>query len=428
MRALFSSVCFLSFFALPVSAATYTETRLLPDHTNYSGLFGTSVDMTESVLAVGAPGSSNRGYPSIVYLFDPETGDRIGSLSSEDVNEPDQYGTSLALADDRIVVGASGNDGAADNGGAAYVYDVNTGTELFKLTASDASKNALFGDSVAMNKNVIAVGAGSESGLGKKTGAVYLFDATTGTELRKITATDPSDQDRLGETIAMNDSTLLASARDDENGNNSGSVYVYDLATGEQTGKLLPEDGQPRDGFGTSISIMGNIAAVGARGEDEANTDAGAVYLFDLMTGSQIAKLVPSDPLVKDFGASVDMSGNVLIVGATQTDTHSGIIELRTGSAHLFDLTTLTEFDVLVPSEGETDDSFGASVAIYGETAAVGASFDWALPYDHHGSTYLYSGIPNSNETNPTSPVPLPAGVWLLGSALGLIALNRRRS
>ena len=123
--------------------------------------------------------------------------------------------------------------------------------------------------------------------------------------------------DSFGFSVAISGNVVIAgSRRDDDNGFNSGSVYLFDITTGNQIDKLLANDGVLGDGFGTSVGISGNTVIVGALGDDDNGDQSGAAYLFEVTTGDQIAKLLPNDGASGDiFGDSVGISGTVAIVG-----------------------------------------------------------------------------------------------------------------
>ena len=103
---------------------------------------------------------------------------------------------------------------------------------------------------------------------------------------------------------------------------------------GDQLAKLLPDDGAQGDLFGVSVAISGAIAIVGATSDDDNGDASGSAYLFDTTTGRQIAKLLPNDGAAKDnFGRSVAISGATAIVGAPLHDDNG----TDSGSAYLFD-------------------------------------------------------------------------------------------
>ena len=111
--------------------------------------------------------------------------------------------------------------------------------------------------------------------------------------------------DQFGGSIAIDNGVVAVGAHwDDDNGNASGSAYLFDATTGQQLHKLLPSDGAAGDCFGFSIAIANGVVAVGALDDDDNGTASGSAYLFDATTGQQLYKLLPSD------GAAGDMFGS----------------------------------------------------------------------------------------------------------------------
>ena len=191
----------------------------------------------------------------------------------------------------------------------------------------------------------------------------------------KLLPSDGAAYDYFGSSVAISGTTAIAGAYGGgDNGPYSGSAYLFDAITGAQMAKLLPSDGTTSDYFGKSVAISGATAIVGAYYDDDSGSETGSAYLFDTTTGTQLAKLLASDSAPGDyFGYSVAISGATAIVGAVWDDD-SGY---NSGSAYLFDTATGTQIAKLLPSDGASWDEFGISVAISGTTAIVGADFDY---------------------------------------------------
>jgi hypothetical protein len=265
-----------------------------------------------------------------------------------------------------------------------------------KLLPSDGATSDYFGYSVAISGTTAIVGAYGDGDNGGYSGSAYLFDTTTGTQIAKLLPSDGAGDDLFGNSVAISGTTAIVGAYgDDDNGGYSGSAYLFDTTTGTQIAKLLPSDGAVNDFFGTSVAISDTIAIVGAYLDDDNGTNAGSAYLFDTTTGTQIAKLLPSDGAANGrFGTSVAIIGTTAIVGAYGDDDNGG----DSGSVYLFDTTTGTQIAKLLPSDGAADDNFGYSVAISGTTAIVGAYGDDDNGGDS-GSAYLAILDCNNNGT-----------------------------
>ncbi len=222
-----------------------------------------------------------------------------------------------------------------------------TGTETAKLTAFDGGANAHFGFSVSISGDVAVVGARNAVGNVPLSGSAYVFQKPAGgwvdtTETAKLTASDGFVSDQFGFSVSISgDAAVVGAHLDDDNGINSGSAYVFQKPPGgwanmTQTAKLTASDGAAGDLFGRSASISGDLAVVGARLDDDNGNASGSAYVFR-WNGSawvQEQKLLASDGATGDrFGTSVAISGATAIVGAPYDDDNGG----DSGSAYLFD-------------------------------------------------------------------------------------------
>ena len=400
-------------------AQTGEETfKLVASDGSTQDYFGTSVAISGTTAIVGAPLHDDMGINSgAAYLIDTTTGVQIHKLLASDGAAFDVFGHSVAISGTTAIVGAYGDDFV----GAAYLFDTTTGLQISKLVPSDGTGNNLFGYSVGISGTTAIVGAFYNDTLPGGSGAAYLFDTTTGSEIHKLVASDGMAQDFFGRTVALSGTTAIVGAYGDEDrGADFGSAYLFDTTTGMETVKLFANDGAAHARFGDSVAISGTTAIVGAWRDDALGDGSGSAYLFDTTSGVQVAKLVPSDGTDFDFfGWSVAISGTTAIVGARGNDD-SGIL---TGSAYLFDMTTGSQTDKLLASDGAAGDQFGWSVAISNATAIVGANEDDDLG-DRSGSAYLYS-IPAGV---PVPAMPASALLTLVAAmtALGACLLRSR--
>jgi hypothetical protein len=305
-------------------------------------------------------------------------------LLASDAAAGDQFGWSVAISGNYAIVGASYNDdNNANDSGSAYIFELSNGTwtEKQKLLASDAAAGDQFGWSVAISGNYAIVGAYIDDNNANESGSAYIFELSNGTwtEKQKLLASDGAESDRFGESVAISGNYAIVGARRKDN--YTGSAYIFELSNGTWTEKqkLLASDGESSDHFGHSVAISGNYAIVGAYSDDNYYSNSGSAYIFELSNGtwSQQQKLLASNGFGRSndqFGWSVAISGNYAIVGA-QGDDDNGE---TSGSAFIFELSngTWTEKQKLLASDGATYDSFGRSVAISGNYAIVGAYAD----------------------------------------------------
>ena len=350
-------------------------------------IFGGSVAVSRTTTIIGAFFDDDAGdFSGSAYLFDTKTGLELFKLAASDSAEGDQFGTSVAISRTTAIVGAFGDD----DGGSAYLFDTETGLQIAKLTASDAEDGDLFGVSVAISLNTAVVGASFSDDAGSNSGSAYLFDTETGHQLFKLTATDAQANDFFGHSVAISGTTAIVGApNSDDAGSNSGSVYLFDTLTGLQIAKLTSSEAASRDFFGHSVAISGSTAIVGLYVDHDAGSNSGSAFLFDTETFNELFKLAASVPSADDrFGSSVAISGTTAIVGSFGDDGAGS----NSGSSYLFDTETGLHTAKLIATDAAADDQFGGSVAIAGSTAIVGASAnDDAGPSS--GSAYVFDTI-----------------------------------
>jgi FG-GAP repeat len=306
----------------------------------------------------------------------------------------DLFGSAVAVSGDTALVGASRNDEQATDAGAAYVF-VRSGatwTQQAKLTAADGHANDNLGSAVALSSDTALVGAMFNDGKTSDAGAAYVFvrSGATWTQQAKLLAADGASDDQLGISVALEgDTALVGTVHDSDHGTHSGSAYVF--ARGgtrwTQQAKLTPADGAERDQFGISVAVSGDTAVVGAYGDDDHGQSSGSAYVFVRggTTWTQQAKLLADDgEAIDELGVSVAVSGNTALVGAIFS-------KARSGAAYVFVRggTSWTQQAKLTAADRAEGDTFGASVAVLGDTALVGSPNDSDLGAGS-GSAYVF--------------------------------------
>ncbi len=344
-------------------------------------VFGSSVAVSGHLALVGAPGAGNGGFsPGSAHLFDVSTGEELWNFTSSEAAPQHQFGSSVDISGNRAIVGAYGDRTAG--AGAAYLFDVITGQELFKLVVDDGQ----IGNAVAISGNVAVVGSYSD--------AAYLFDVTTGQQLFKLTASDTVPNDYFGYSVDISGNTAIV-------GSLNNGAYLFDVTTGQELLKLTDPD-PAAHAFGQSVAISGNKALVGSP-----LIGSAAAYVFDATTGQPLAELIaPESPDL--LGTAVAIDGDTALVGGWS-------YEESTRSAFLFDAVTGQQRGKLIPSDDAAlhfqEVNFGEAVALSGNVAVVGFSQDVAFT----GSAYVYSIVPE------------PAGIALAATVAAAIGLRRAR-
>lgn len=358
---------------------------------------GWSIAVDQGVVGVGAWHDDDLGSDSgSVYLFDAMSGAFLDKLIADDGASGDVFGVSLAMGDGFVVVGARDHDDGGSNTGAAYVFDASTGGQVFEFRASDAAIGDRYGRAVAIDGGLVGVGSPLDDDLGSNSGSVYLYDVSSGVEVAKLVASDGEGGDRFGFSMAMDSGLVVVGAYHDHvDGVESGSVYIFDAMTGKELHKLVPSDGVANGLFGRVVDVSGGLVVVGAS-DDSSGAGNGAAYVFDAQSGVELFKLMPGDGMVgTDFGNSVSVDGLVVGVGAPFESSQG----FGSGLVYLFSGTTGKEIAQLSLSDGMGLDFFGISVSIGQgvvgagamgrDSVGVGAVFDLRCPADLTGEGVL---------------------------------------
>jgi len=250
-------------------------------------------------------------------------------IIASDISSGDNFGTTTAVSGDYIIVGSPYDDDNGRDSGSAYIYKKQTnGTTklLAKLRASDASYDDNFGSSVAISGNYITIGAYKNDDNGSDSGSAYVFKINSDSnisEITKLTASDADNYDYFGSSIAISgDYITIGAYRNNDNGNYSGSAYVFKINSDSNISeitKLTASDADSYDLFGSSIAISRNYIVVGSKYNDDNDSNSGSAYVFKINSDdniSEITKLIASDASYGDyFGYSVSISGNNIVIG-----------------------------------------------------------------------------------------------------------------
>ena len=272
-----------------------------------------------------------------VYTFAPSRGTwkQQHKIIAPDPKEKDRFGFAVSIERGTMVIGAPGEDGAAKDGGAAYVFvrDGEEWKQSAKIIPEDLGGLDAFGECAVLRENTVVIGApGHTHGGTRFAGAAYVFvrNGDTWEQQAKLTADDAGKADRFGHSVAMAGETIIVGSplNDTVGGKDTGAAYVYvrDNNRWKQQAKLVAEGLRAKDQFGFGVATTGSIAVVGAPLRHERAPASGAAYSFVRANGvwEEKKKVVLDDERQKlNFGTWVAMSGNTVVVSA-HNDTNDG--------------------------------------------------------------------------------------------------------
>ncbi len=342
--------------------------------------FGWSVSLDGDTALIGAWRNEYYG-SAYVFTRSGTSWTQQAKLTASDGEYGDYFGYSVSLDGDTALIGANSDDDNGDYSGSTYVFTRTgtTWTQQQKLIASDGAQGDYFGFSVSLDGDTALIGANHDDDNGDNSGSAYVFTrtGTTWTQQAKLHASDSTTGDVFGHTVALNgDSALIAALGDTEHGANSGSAYVFTCmgTTWTEQAKLLAFDGGPGDFFGISLSIDDDTALIGARDDYNESSGFGSVYIFtrtDTTWTHQQKLLTPYNETGRYFGSSVSLDDDTALIGAWGSDGY----EEFSGAAYVFIRTGNIWYPQakFYPSDGTVYDCFGYSVSLDGTTALIGA-------------------------------------------------------
>ena len=279
-----------------------------------------------------------------------------------------------------------------------------------KLAATGLSDDDNFGHAVAIAGDYAVVGVPGDDDNGSGAGAVFIFARNQGGdnnwgELSKIGASDGVAGDGFGWAVAIaGDYIVIGSPGDDDNGSNSGSVFIFANnpdGSWSQVKKIVADDGNIDDGFGSAVAISNDRIIVGMPGDDTVSKDAGAAFIFTRNQGGtnnwgQTAKISVSNPIhlgsPENFGLAVAIDGDNALIGAPGTDTIGGI---DSGLAYLFNRNqggdnAWGKIADLAASDSAAYYEFATSVSISGDFATVSSPNDDNTNGSKAGAVFIY--------------------------------------
>ncbi|MDZ4852896.1 MAG: cadherin domain-containing protein [Pirellulaceae bacterium] len=321
---------------------------------------------SNAFLAIGSDGFDSLS--GRVQIVRPKTGELLLTIPNPTPSINDRFGSTIVATDERVIVAATGDDTAATNSGAVYVFNRTTGLLERTITQPNPAAGNGFGTTMSVNGNALVIGNASGSS------DVYVFNIATGQLLQTIA---------IPGAAAPASSVLIDSQRiyigDSRFNQFSGRVHVFNRSTGNLIQTILNPDATSTasDFFGIRMAVTANSLVVSAAGEDVGGQATGKVYVFNAITGNLLQTLTQTTPdEFSSMGLGLVADGNRVLALASQADSSGDFA----GRAYLFDINSGALIRVIDESPSQDFSRFGSSAAylddefFIGSIASIGVS------------------------------------------------------
>ncbi len=401
-----------------VSFTQINETKLVPAAGETSEMFGYSVACDSNFMVIGAPYRDSLAYNSgIAYVYENIS----GVWTERDILVPNaghmgqNFGYSVSISDEYILIGAFRDNQNGPQAGAAYVFKRDSASgnwiQLTKLLPADGSAYDEFGTSVCLRGDHAIIGAPFDHENSMEVGSAYIFkwNDTTWVEEAKILASNSvGTSPQFGVCVAIEGDYALVGAWADEGlGSYPGAAYVFhfDGVTWNQQAKLHAGKISLNNFFGRSVSVNGDYAVIGSSRAD--TTSGGAAFIFHRVDTTWVEEAVvaghPGFTHAR-FGESVSIDGDYIVVGASDDDTNGN----TAGCIYIFkrDGINWTQWAMLIASDGSEGDWMGWSVFVESDQIFAGAPIQDAGG-QYCGAVYVYDGFMTGISDENKSKLPL---------------------
>lgn len=346
--------------------------------------FGETVSVFDDrILVSGRIGPSDL---SAVYLFELDADEWAHTDTFEpQVASEGRLGTDIAQSQNTIAIGAASDREPTLGRGTVWMFERSgSAWQLAEKVYPNDPNAGGFGFSVALEEDRLLVGNPGYSDTFIQQGAAFIFDrsGSTWTLTDLLVASNPGWSKKLGWDVDLDSDRALVgmlSWDTDDNTNLSARLFEFNQTEWTETVQITPSETlQPHSAYATAVEIMGDSVFIGDQNWDGALTDQGRVHVFHYQNGiwEEDAPLSESNIAGRPglYGFSIAASGESIIVGTPRSD----YIDLGAGSATVFQFQHQQPIAEtrLTPSDSEKDDEFGHGLASTAQTLLVGAPGD----------------------------------------------------
>jgi hypothetical protein len=370
------------------------ENAVSPGFYYWSAAQSKWISLRTSDVNSSSPGFGNWGDCSVknVSGYDP--------VVADDGVNGDLFGRSVAISGNWAIVGASNDDiGANADQGSAYLFFFNgvSWVQRQKIVAGDGQPGDRFGAAVSISGNYAVVGApNDDTGALNDSGCAYVFfyNGTSWVQVVQPFLPIPASGDMFGFSVCMKDSRMIIGAYADDIGANaaqgSAHVYFFNGSNWLYQAQLTAPDGAASDNFGASVGIDNVRVIVGAPNDDIAgisNQGSAHVYFYNGTVWAQQQKFINNTFAAIDdnYGQSVAISGNTVVIGCPGHSSDRGIVDVWT-----LNVIVWTNTQTIVPPVTGAQQYVGRSMTIDGDYFITGASGVDVNNVDGAGKVFIY--------------------------------------
>ena len=197
-----------------------------------SDMFGTGVSIDGDTVVVGAYMEADGQGAAYVFTRSGTSWSQQAKLVASDGSAGERFGNTVSISSDSVVVGSYYDYDGGANAGSAYVFTRSgtTWSQQAKIQSSDIAAGDQFGKSVAIDGDTVVVGVDYQDTGGANAGAAYVFtrSGTTWTQAKKLVASDAQANDLLGFSVDISGNTVVAGARGEDTGaSGAGTAYTF---------------------------------------------------------------------------------------------------------------------------------------------------------------------------------------------------------
>ena len=404
-------------FDIPITILTRLEQLDLQEKILASPVsldeMGFAIDIEGDLAVISAPGeTTGAAFGGSVHVFRRQADNQWvleSTLSATNGNPGDRFGSDVAIFGNRIIVGAPNVNSVAEFAGTAHVFKYESGQwiEEQQLVPIDGLQNDAFGTAVAMDQDLIIIGAPQVAisfvpGAEQRRGSVYIFrfDGTQWIQESKLQQSDIAQYTRFGGSVAVSGSRVAIGARyfPTELTTTSGRAYTYIYESGAWVleNRFQPPDNDVRT-FGIKVALNEDELLIGApdTGNQETGTaevNAGAIFSYEFDGNDWLVQQRISGPDIgsKDinFGLNFDFDNSYLLVGVPSDDG----LAINSGSVYVYKkMDSQWQADGRLLPENAVSFSqlnYGRDVAVSAGVAVIGSGLKTAASIPTTG--YLY--------------------------------------